>query len=642
VAIAGCALAVLYGAPKARASVGTVIDFEGRTNGEPITNQYSSQGVTFAGNSGAAPTILDPSPAFYPAHSGTAVLWKPVSNPNDTPNAPIVATFTNPEGAVSAYVSNGYGSTTLTAYNSANTQVATATAPGPNYQDGGSIPPPNALLAVNDPDNTIVKVVFTSSADGSDFVIDDLTFGPAPLNTYYTDADHDGYGDAGSPVYDAHPTPPAGAVADATDCDDADANTHPGAPEICDNKDNNCNGSVDEGLITTTTAIVSSDAWNGWATVAQRTGTGDFTYGPGTPPLGSGSFKFSTGAGNSGPDLPQGGAGTGGKVWLSTQLYDGMLLADIRALSYSTYVEQRSDPNVTPTLQFQVDWDNDGIRDNAFVFEPIYSSISNGGSQPNPATGTWQTWDALNGRWWYTGVSNSNPHAATLQSFFNKPFADSGGVNPLSYYLATYPNAKIITWYPLTDGYGTQFQAGQNSAGAPWANFVGDVDNFTIGVNCDEGVYDFEMPATTYYQDTDTDGYGDPNSTYVARTSTPPAGYVANGMDCNDADPNIHPGAYDIPGNGIDEDCNGCDATAPATQTVTPTALNGWTVATDTAGATPVTANVDFVAGPATAPIGTGSIHFTVGSNGDSYGIITNPNYNGVKLKDLDTLKYST
>ena len=45
------------------------------------------------------------------------------------------------------------------------------------------------------------------------------------------------------PIY-AHSQPPLSNS--GTDCDDGRANVHPGAAEICDNRDNNCNGETDE------------------------------------------------------------------------------------------------------------------------------------------------------------------------------------------------------------------------------------------------------------------------------------------------------------------------------------------------------------------------------------------------------------
>jgi len=40
-------------------------------------------------------------------------------------------------------------------------------------------------------------------------------------------------------------------------------------------------------------------------------------------------------------------------------------------------------------------------------------------------------------------------------------------------------------------------------------------------------------------------------------------GVQSGGTDCNDNDLRIHPGAYDVPGDGIDQDCDGHDAALP-------------------------------------------------------------------------------
>lgn len=63
-------------------------------------------------------------------------------------------------------------------------------------------------------------------------------------NTWYRDSDGDGYGDPSVSV--TQKDQPAGYVSDDSDCADYDADIFPGALEICDGKDNNCDGKVDE------------------------------------------------------------------------------------------------------------------------------------------------------------------------------------------------------------------------------------------------------------------------------------------------------------------------------------------------------------------------------------------------------------
>jgi len=85
--------------------------------------------------------------------------------------------------------------------------------------------------------------------------------------TWYQDADLDDYGDVAVPRRLCHDLP--GWVEDHTDCDDTQAEINPGAPEVCNGLDDNCDGTVDpdyfsSALDTATTMQVNGDALQVW------------------------------------------------------------------------------------------------------------------------------------------------------------------------------------------------------------------------------------------------------------------------------------------------------------------------------------------------------------------------------------------
>ncbi len=71
-----------------------------------------------------------------------------------------------------------------------------------------------------------------------------------PATVWFKDADNDGYSDGTQQTQCVRPTGfklATELTATSGDCRDNDATVFPGAPELCDGKDNNCNGTVDEG-----------------------------------------------------------------------------------------------------------------------------------------------------------------------------------------------------------------------------------------------------------------------------------------------------------------------------------------------------------------------------------------------------------
>ena len=103
----------------------------------------------------------------------------------------------------------------------------------------------------SDCDDTIETgaISFPGADELCDGVDNDCDFetdeGALDMSTWYADSDTDGYGDPDDTVESCNL--PDGYTIWPGDCDPSEARTYPGAKEICDGKDNDCNDIIDDG-----------------------------------------------------------------------------------------------------------------------------------------------------------------------------------------------------------------------------------------------------------------------------------------------------------------------------------------------------------------------------------------------------------
>lgn len=172
-------------------------------------------------------TAAQPGDSLYPG--GTGDLTLSVRNTNDFP---VALTSVQPNGPISSSTAacGGAHGITFAGYTGNHTLPANATT--------------EIVLA----DVLTMAVTSDNACQGAHFEIPVSLNGgvsAAPTNTYYSDADNDGFGDPASSTVAAQP--PEGTVSDNTDCDDSDAATNPMAPEVpADGMDNDCDGAADE------------------------------------------------------------------------------------------------------------------------------------------------------------------------------------------------------------------------------------------------------------------------------------------------------------------------------------------------------------------------------------------------------------
>ena len=377
-------------------------------------------------------------------------------------------------------------------------------------------------------------------------------------STWYADADLDGYG--GTQFEATACEAPSGYVDNNADCNDWDMSSHPGAEEVCDGADNDCDGTLDEddatdastwyldsdgdGFGTTSITATACDAPAGYSLHAGDCDDADPQYNPGaleadcTDPNDyncDGSVGYADADSDGFPACEDCDDASAAVNDSAVEVCDGQD-------NNCNGLVDADDSAIADAATWYGDADGDGYGGSQFTAQEC--------SAPQGYVASSDDCDDLDATSFPGAVEicdgadndcDQETDEGVQTTFYADGDSDGFGDSSTTTESCSTPIGYVANGDDCDD----------NSAQVSPAAYelCDSVDN-----DCDAAVDENALDESTWYADTDSDGYGDSASSQTACDA--PSGFVANRDDCNDADGTISPAATEDC-DAVDNDCDG-------------------------------------------------------------------------------------
>ena len=421
-----------------------------------------------------------------------------------------------------ASVAGSAGTTyTVNTYGGSATYYADADGDGygnPAVTTSGCTAPAGYVANDDDCDDTN-RAINPAAAEACNGIDDDcdgsIDDGMVATN-WYEDVDSDGYGDASSVVADC--VSPTGYVNNDDDCDDTDNGVYPGAIEVCDDIDQDCDGRIDDSAVDGTTWYrdADSDAYGNASVTSVAC------------------------------DAPV------GYVANATDCNDAAAAINPGATEICNSIDDDCDGRVDDSPSDASTWYADSDADsygNASVTTTGCSAPAGYVSDSRDCDDSDNT--AYPGASEYCdGVDDDcdgtvDDNAVDSVRYYADSDADRYGNASASQLACAVPSGYVTNATDCDDASATVYPGA--------TELCNGIDD-----DCDAIVDDGATGTVAYYTDGDGDTYGDPSASSM--DCIQPSGSVTDATDCDDADAGVNPGATEIPYDGIDQDCSGDDA----------------------------------------------------------------------------------